>query len=160
MKYQELLEKTKDIDLEKMGIYLGENVSKTGSVSCWKENGEWIVRSITDRQEEDIFKGDEETIMFHMYEIIQGSLEMQTALERIDEHEKRIESIVMDSIHITRDNLQKCMRVVKEIKGRYYWNPVRGGLAIIINEDGEKLVANSSIPFEKHLEAFKSGKRN
>lgn len=42
----------------------------------------------------------------------------------------------------------------------YFWNPVRGGLAVIVGANGEKLGAASSVSFERHLAAFRGGKRN
>lgn len=42
----------------------------------------------------------------------------------------------------------------------YFWNPVRGGIAVIVGKDGEKLGASSGINFEKHLQAYIDGKRN
>lgn len=49
---------------------------------------------------------------------------------------------------------------IPEIGAYYFWNPVRGGISIIINSDGEKLAATSSVNYEKHLKAFIDGKRN
>lgn len=57
------------------------------------------------------------------------------------------------------DALKHC----KEIQGHgafYFWNPARGGIAVIVNEQGEKLGATSSVSFEKHLNAFLDGQRN
>ena len=41
----------------------------------------------------------------------------------------------------------------------YYWNPTRGGVGLIINEEGDYLVAGSSVSFEKLLEEYKNGER-
>ena len=49
---------------------------------------------------------------------------------------------------------------IPEIEGYYFWNPIRGGISVIINKNGEKLAATSSVSFEKHLAAFIDGKRN
>ena len=42
----------------------------------------------------------------------------------------------------------------------YFWNPARGGFAVIIASNGEKLSATSAVTFERHLAAFAGGKRN
>lgn len=49
---------------------------------------------------------------------------------------------------------------IPEIDGYYFWLPVRGGIPVIINSNYEKLGASSAVPYEKHLKAFLSGKRN
>lgn len=49
---------------------------------------------------------------------------------------------------------------IPEIAAYYFWNPIRGGISVIINSDGEKLAATSSVNYEKHLKAFIDGKRN
>ena len=48
---------------------------------------------------------------------------------------------------------------IENNEGIYVYQPVRGGSAIIVANDKSVLFANSSIAFEEHLEAFKSGKR-
>ena len=54
----------------------------------------------------------------------------------------------------------KNCREISELNAYYFWQPVRGGLALIIAASGEKLRASSAISFEQHLKAFKEGKRN
>ena len=41
----------------------------------------------------------------------------------------------------------------------YYWNPVRGGASLIINEKGDYLAANSSVSLDRLLEEYKKGER-
>ena len=60
----------------------------------------------------------------------------------------------------TEEETQKYCKEVPEIDGYYFWNPVRGGLSVIINHRGERLIATSSVSFNEHLKAFKEGKRN
>ena len=51
----------------------------------------------------------------------------------------------------------------KNIEGTdlvYFWNSQRGGRAVIIAPNGEKLVAASGVSFDKHLEKFREGMRN
>ena len=42
----------------------------------------------------------------------------------------------------------------------YYWDPRRGGLAVIIDSAGERLLATSGVSPEKHMGDFKAGRRN
>lgn len=54
---------------------------------------------------------------------------------------------------------QHC-RPVPELDAYYFWNPVRGGIAVIVASNGEKLGAGSAVSFEKHVQAFRDGRRN
>ena len=42
----------------------------------------------------------------------------------------------------------------------YFWDPSKGGMAVIINSVGEKLLATSGVSPQKHMEDFKAGRRN
>lgn len=42
----------------------------------------------------------------------------------------------------------------------YYWNPVRGGISLIVDNDGDYLAATSSVNFDELLKEFKTGNRN
>ena len=42
----------------------------------------------------------------------------------------------------------------------YYWNPIRGGRSILVDSDGNYLVASSAIGFSEHLDEFKKGDKN
>ena len=61
---------------------------------------------------------------------------------------------------ISPEEAEKHWKEVPEIKGFYFWNPVRGGIAVLISADGEKLAATSSVSFNRHLQAFLEGRRN
>lgn len=62
MKYKELMEKTKDLNLEEIGIYLGEKVDELETICLWKENDEWILRRTFDDGVERYWRGEEEDI--------------------------------------------------------------------------------------------------
>ena len=49
---------------------------------------------------------------------------------------------------------------VNSIKAWYYRNPTGDELAVIVNDKGERLIADSSIQFEQHLQDYLEGKRN
>lgn len=67
---------------------------------------------------------------------------------------------VMEILDIDIETFKKCRKKINEIDAWYIWNPARGGKSVIIDSRGEKLVANSSVSFNKHLQDFKGGKRN
>ena len=58
-----------------------------------------------------------------------------------------------------RDAVLANHRELPEDDAVYVWQPVRGGNAIILAADGSVLWSNSSIPFEQHLEVFRTGRR-
>lgn len=74
--------------------------------------------------------------------------------------DSKIIKIVSDILKLSEEETQKYCKEVPEIDGYYFWNPVRGGLSVIINHRGERLCATSSISFEEHLKAFKEGRRD
>lgn len=67
---------------------------------------------------------------------------------------------VAKKFNMSVEDVKKHSKEVPEIDGYYFWQPVRGGIAVLVDKNGEKLGATSSISFEKHLKAFKEGKRN
>lgn len=73
---------------------------------------------------------------------------------------KVIFEIAAQALHIPVEDARKNYKAVDGINAYYFWNPVRGGLAVIVSEEGEKLAATSSVKYEKHLQAFLNGKRN
>ena len=42
----------------------------------------------------------------------------------------------------------------------YYWNPIRGGISVIVDNEGNYLAANSSVNFDVLLAEFKKGNKN
>lgn len=42
----------------------------------------------------------------------------------------------------------------------YYWNPIRGGISLIVDDEGNYLAANSSVNFDVLLNKFKAGDKN
>lgn len=41
----------------------------------------------------------------------------------------------------------------------YFYETCRGGMAVIVGDDGGYLVAQSLVPFDDHLAAYRSGRR-
>ncbi|MCR5375508.1 MAG: hypothetical protein K6E71_02015 [Lachnospiraceae bacterium] len=68
MTYKELLEKTKDINLESFRVFLGRRANVTESLSLYRDGDEWVMRIVDERQRDRTTRGSEETICDIMYE--------------------------------------------------------------------------------------------
>ena len=64
------------------------------------------------------------------------------------------------AMKVTEEMASKHYKKIDDLDAYYFWNPERGGIAVIINSNGEKLGATSAVSFEKHKKAFLEGKRN
>lgn len=73
---------------------------------------------------------------------------------------ENIIALAAKTLKIDIEEAKKHCKEIPEINAYYFWNPIRGGTSVIINSDGEKLAATSAVSFEKHKQAFLSGKRN
>ncbi len=74
-------------------------------------------------------------------------------------NEKIIE-IAASTIKVSREEVVKHCQEIPEISAYYFWDDKRGGLSVIVGADGSRLGATSSVSYEKHLAAYKAGKRN
>ncbi len=74
--------------------------------------------------------------------------------------EEKLFEIAAEAMRTPLETAKTHFKEVPEIEGYYFWNPVRGGIAVLVSKNGEKLAATSSVSFQRHLEAFISGKRN
>lgn len=74
-------------------------------------------------------------------------------------NEKMIE-IAAQTINLSKEEVAENHLDIPELNATYFWDKKRGGLSVIVAEDGTKLGATSAISYEKHLAAFKAGKRN
>lgn len=73
---------------------------------------------------------------------------------------KRIITTAAETMKVSLEVAEENYKELPEQDAYYFWNPVRGGIAVIVGRDGEKLGASSGISFEKHLQAYIDGKRN
>lgn len=73
---------------------------------------------------------------------------------------KSIVASVQEVLGLTDVEIENNFKELHEINACYFWSSKRGGNAVIINENGERLVASSAVRFEDHVNAFKAGKRN
>lgn len=74
--------------------------------------------------------------------------------------DRKIIELAADAIKVSIEDAEQHCKELPEIGAYYFWKPVRGGQAVIIDSTGEMLVAVSSVSFKRHLEAFKEGIRN
>ena len=74
--------------------------------------------------------------------------------------DKNIVESIKGILGLSDTEIEKNCKELSEINAFYFWSSNRGGNAVIINEDGEKLIANSAVRFGDHVKAFKSGRRN
>ncbi len=62
-------------------------------------------------------------------------------------------------LKLSKEETEKnCKKIDENLT--YYWNPVRGGISLIVDNEGNYLAATSSVNFDDLLEEFKTGNRN
>ena len=74
--------------------------------------------------------------------------------------DKTILEMAAKTLHIPIEEAENNCKKVPETEAWYFWKPVRGGGAVIINKNGERLGATSSVSYERHVKAFMDGRRN
>lgn len=67
MKFNELLEVTKDIDLEALGVSLGKAANRSEMISCFVDGDECVMQEVDDRQRVFEKRGKEEDIVRKVY---------------------------------------------------------------------------------------------
>lgn len=80
MIYKELLEKTKDIDLESLQVFLGKRSNLIGSISLYQDGDEWVERNIDEKQNTWEIRGTEEEMCETVYMDITIALELSGRL--------------------------------------------------------------------------------
>lgn len=71
--------------------------------------------------------------------------------------------MLLQAAKILKVSPEKLLKNVKPVPGKnayYFYDSSRGGLSVIIDEKGDKLVGTSSVSFDEMVEKFSSGKRN
>ena len=66
---------------------------------------------------------------------------------------------VSQLLKLSKDETEKNIKNLND-NLMYYWNPVRGGISVIVDNEGNYLAAVSSVSFDKLLEEFKKGNNN
>ena len=73
---------------------------------------------------------------------------------------KKIVKIAADTMKVPVEVAKENYKEIPEHEAYYFWNPIRGGIAVIVGKSGERLGATSGLSYEKHLQAYIDGKRN
>jgi hypothetical protein len=73
---------------------------------------------------------------------------------------EKIISLAAEVLKISADEAVKNSKPITELNATYFWNPTRGGAAVIIDANCDKLAATSAVSLDAHVQAFKDGKRN
>ena len=68
--------------------------------------------------------------------------------------------IAAEALGISAELTKEHSRELEDHRALYAWNPTRGGFAVIVADDGSKLVAGSAVKFDDHLKTFLGGRRN
>lgn len=63
MTFKELLEETKNMNLDAMGVLLGKPSNRVETISCFQEGDEWVMQEVDDRQRVFEKRGKEEDII-------------------------------------------------------------------------------------------------
>jgi hypothetical protein len=69
------------------------------------------------------------------------------------------ETLAAEFLAIPLADAQTNQRDLPGAHATYFWESGRGGGALIVGEDGGVLFANSSVPFDTHVDAFANGRR-
>lgn len=72
----------------------------------------------------------------------------------------KVLKIAAETLKISMEDALSNSEEIEKDSLFYFWNPIRGGVAVLVDAEGEKLAASSAIGFEKHLQAYRDGKRN
>ena len=67
MTFKELLEETKDMNLDAMGVSLGKPSNRVETISCFQEGDEWVMQEVDDRQRVFEKRGKEEDIIRKLF---------------------------------------------------------------------------------------------
>lgn len=73
---------------------------------------------------------------------------------------KKIVKIAADTMKVPVEVAEEHYKEIPGHEAYYFWNPIRGGIAVIVGKSGERLGATSGLSYEKHLQAYIDGKRN
>jgi hypothetical protein len=69
-------------------------------------------------------------------------------------------AIAAEALNMQQEEIQKYQKYISEYEAYYFWQPIRGGSAVIVGKDGGRLIAGSAVRFEDHLKEYLHGRRN
>lgn len=73
---------------------------------------------------------------------------------------EKIIAIAAEILKTDKENARNYCEEIPEINGWYFWQPQYGGISVLINSNGEKLAATSSVSLKEHIAEFNKGRRN
>jgi hypothetical protein len=68
-------------------------------------------------------------------------------------------ALVAKLLQIPLEKVREYSGLIKDVNALYFGEPIKGGIALIVGEDGTVLYANSSVGYSEHLHEFINGKR-
>lgn len=74
--------------------------------------------------------------------------------------DRRLIEIAAQVMKVPVEEAEKHCKSIPDTDAYYFWNPARGGIAVIVAKNGEKLGATSSVSYERHVKEFLNGRRN
>ena len=74
--------------------------------------------------------------------------------------DKKIVRIAAETMKVSDEVAEDSYKEILDQDAYYFRNLERGGIAVIVGKDGEKLGAVSGLTLEKHFQAYIDGKRN
>ena len=77
-----------------------------------------------------------------------------------DNKQEQFYDKICEILNVDRNYILNNNKRLADISATYYWTSERGGISLIVSDDGAYLVATSSVSLDKHLEEFKKGTKN
>lgn len=69
-------------------------------------------------------------------------------------------TMAAEVLDMSEGEVREHTKEVPEVDGFFVWNPARGGRSMVVNRQGERLVAKGFVSFEQHVQDFLAGRRN
>ena len=77
-----------------------------------------------------------------------------------DNKQEQFYDKICEILNVDRNYILNNSKRLTDISATYYWTSERGGISLIVSDDGAYLGATSSVSLDKHLEEFKKGTNN
>ena len=77
-----------------------------------------------------------------------------------DNKQEQFYDKICEILNVDRNYILNNNKRLADISATYYWTSERGGISLIVSDDGAYLGATSSVSLDKHLEEFKKGTNN